>query len=197
MKIQIILGSTRPGRIAERVAKWVVAEAAKHPGIEPELVDLADYPMPMFDEPVSPRYNPNRQPNEPARRFLKKIAEADGYIVVTSEYNYSIPAVLKNAFDYLGHEVVKKPFAIVSHGTVGGARATEHLRSIISISKAITVPEHLTIHGASELFDEAGNYLGDTTSPYGHDKMITVLLNELLWWATTLKAGRTQTTKAN
>jgi len=192
MKIQVILGATRPGRITERTAKWVVAETSKREDFEVELVDLADYDLPMFDEPVSPRYNPNRTPNPAAKRFLAKIAEADGYIVVTPEYNHSIPGVLKNAFDYLDFQVVKKPFAIVSHGSVGGARAAEHLKAVIVEAKGAVVPEALTIHGASELFDPEGAFLGDTSRPYGPDKIIANILGELAWWTAALKAGREQ-----
>ncbi len=190
MKIQVIIGSTRPTRITERLAKWVAAEAGKREDMDVELVDLADYNMPMFDEPVSPRYNPKRSINEPAQRFLAKIAEADGYVVATPEYNHSIPAVLKNAFDYLDFQVVKKPFMIVSHGTVGGARAAEHLKQIIIEAKGAVVPEAIAMHGASELLDEAGNYVGSTANPYGADKMVVSILGELAWWTTTLKAGR-------
>src|SRR3954471_19006353 len=128
MKIQVIVGSTRPGRITERMAKWAEHELQSFPDVDVELVDLADYDMPLFDEAISPRYNPHRTPRPVVQKFLDKIAEADGYVVVTPEYNHSIPGVLKNAFDYLTFQMAKKPVAIMSHGTVGGARAAEHLK---------------------------------------------------------------------
>jgi NAD(P)H-dependent FMN reductase len=190
MKIQVIIGATRPNRITERLAKWALAEAAKTPGFEVELVDLADYDMPLFNEPVSPRYNPNRELSEPVARFLAKVAEADGYIIATAEYNYSMPAVLKNAIDYLGFEFVRKPVLVVAHGTVGGARATEHLRSALAISGAIMVPVAIAMHGASELLDADGAFLGDTSNPYGLDKSLTKGLGELAWLTTALKPGR-------
>lgn len=190
MKIQVILGSTRPGRITERMAKWAVAEAAKLNDVEVELVDLVDYDMPFFDEPVSPRYNPNRLSNDRAKRFLAKIAEADGYVVVTPEYNHSIPGVLKNAFDYLDFQVAKKPMAVFSHGSVGGARAAEHLKAIIIESGAAVVPTALAIHDASKLLDAEGNYVGDTSNPYGPDKQVISVLTDLVWWTETLAAGR-------
>jgi NAD(P)H-dependent FMN reductase len=192
MKIQVILGSTRPNRITERVAKWVVLEGSTIEGLEMELVDLADFDMPMLDEAISPRYNPARTPNEPAKRFLDKLAEADGYVVATPEYNHSIPGVLKNAFDYLDFQVAKKPFSIVSHGSVGGARAAEHLKHIITEAGAAIVPQAIAMHGASELLDANGKYLGDTTKPYNHVQLLKNSLTELAWWTKTLAAGRKQ-----
>ena len=190
MKIQVILGSTRPGRITERMAKWAVAEAQKQANFEVELVDLADYAMPFFDEAISPRYNPNRTINEPAQRFLDKVSAADGYIIVTPEYNHSIPAVLKNIFDYVDVQFYKKPFLVLSHGSVGGARAAEHLKVILLEAGAAVVPKALSMHGASELLDAEGNYVGDTSNPYGNDKVIKVVLEDLSWWTETLAAGR-------
>ena len=160
LKLQVIMGSTRPGRITERMAKWAAAEAEKVDNTEVEIVDLADYDMPMFNEAISPRYNPNRTPEPVVQKFLDKLAEADGYVIVTPEYNHSIPGVLKNAFDYLTLELAKKPVAIMSHGTVGGARAAEHLKGIISEAQAVSVPQAVAMHGASRLIDESGNYVG-------------------------------------
>ena len=190
MKIQVILGSTRPGRITERVAKWAVAEAGKLENVDVELVDLAEYDLPFFDEPISPRYNPNRVINAPVKKLLTKLAEADGYVVVTPEYNHSISAVLKNMFDYLDFQLTRKPVLAIAHGSVGGARAIEHLKAIISEAGAVAVPQTIAMHGASELLDADGNYVGDTTNPYGSDKMIAMVLGELVWWTSTLKAGR-------
>src|ERR1035438_10542452 len=97
MKIQIILGSTRPGRVVERVGKWVAAAAQEVEGFEVEVVDLADYDLPFFDEPISPRYNPDRKLSPAVQRWIAKLSEADGYVFVTPEYNHSITGVLKNA----------------------------------------------------------------------------------------------------
>lgn len=190
MKIQVILGSTRPTRITERLAKWAVLEAEKIEGVEVELVDLADYPMPFLDEAISPRYNPNRTPNEPAQRFLSKLAEADGYVIATAEYNHSIPGVLKNALDYIDFQIAKKPVAIFSHGTVGGARAAEQLKLILIEAGSAVVPKALAIHGASELLDVDGHYIGDTGNPYGPDKLAQTVLQDLVWWTHALNAAR-------
>jgi NAD(P)H-dependent FMN reductase len=188
MKIQVIVASTRPGRIGDRVGKWVADMAAVHPGFEVELVDLADYPLPHFDEAVSPRYNPSREPNVAARRWLAKIGAADGYVVVTPEYNHSFPGILKDAIDYADFQLQKKPVAIVSYGTVGGARAAEQLKLVLIEAKAAVVPEALALIGVKGIVDEAGRYTGD--KDYGPATQLRHNLNELSWWADALKAGR-------
>jgi len=197
MKIQILIGSTRPGRIAERVAKWVAASAQEQPNFEVELVDLADYDMPFFDEATSPQFNPHRQTSAVVKKFLAKVSQADGYVTVTPEYNYSIPGVLKNALDYIALELAKKPVAVVSYGAVGGARAAEHLKTMLFALKAPVVPMSLSLIGPHSLIDEDGKYIGNSASPYGPDKLLLRQLGELAWYAETLKAGREELVIAN
>jgi NAD(P)H-dependent FMN reductase len=192
MKIQVILGTVREGRISERVAKWVTAKATTHAGFEVELVDLADYALPHFDEAISPRFNPDRHSIEPVTKYLKKIAEADGYVFVTPEYNHSIAGVLKDAIDYLDFQIVKKPAAIVSHGTVGGARAAEQLKVMLIESKAAIVPEALALSRPSTFLDEDGNFIGDPAAPHNPESQLEMMLGELAWWTQTLQAGRLQ-----
>jgi NAD(P)H-dependent FMN reductase len=190
LKINIILGSTRPGRVGERVAKWVTAAAETREDFEVELIDLADFKFEHFNEPISPRFNRNRRPEAVVAKWLKITGEADGYVVITPEYNHSIPGVLKDAIDYLDFQLAKKPVAIVSYGTVGGARAAEQLKLVIIEAKAAVVPEAIALIGAPSSLDEDGNFVGDTTSPYGPDKQLNNVLSELAWWTKTLKAGR-------
>src|SRR5579875_3084401 len=114
LKIAVILGSTRENRNGEAVAKWVVDKAAERTAADYELVDLRDYPLPFFDAPVSPAYVP---PTDPAvQRWAAKIAEFDGYIFVTPEYNHSFSPVLKNALDSIYAEFNNKAAAFVSYG---------------------------------------------------------------------------------
>src|SRR5665213_1949358 len=131
MKLQVIIGTTRPNRTTPLLAKWIAGEAKSLLDVEVEVIDLVDYPMPFLDEPASPRFNPERKPNAEVQKWISKIAEGEAYIFVTPEYNHSIPGVLKNAIDYLTFELVKKPATVASHGTVGGARATMHLKDIL------------------------------------------------------------------
>ncbi|HYH36387.1 MAG TPA: NAD(P)H-dependent oxidoreductase, partial [Candidatus Saccharimonadales bacterium] len=99
MKLGIIIGTTRQNRQTLKQAKWVFKGAEQMKDVEQELVDLKDYPMPFFDEPISPRYNPDREIDPAAVPWLKKLESFDAYVFVTAEYNHSIPGVLKNALD--------------------------------------------------------------------------------------------------
>jgi len=192
MKLQIIIGTTRPNRVTERVAKWVAAEAKQLPDTTVELIDLADYPMPFLDEPMSPRFNPERKINPVAGKWVNKLSEADAYIIVTPEYNHSISGVLKNALDYVTFELVKKPATAVGHGTVGGARAIMHLKEILSESQAAITPRQVTLLGrAIENFDEDGNLAEALkANPHGPEFALKNLLEELKWYSDALAAAR-------
>ena len=191
MKLIVIIGSTRPGRITERVAKWVAKEAASLPGTTVDLVDLKDYPMPFFDDPISPRYNPDRKPNAVVQKWMDKMAEGEAYIFVTPEYNHSITGVLKNALDYITVELTNKPATVVSHGTVGGARATMHLKDILSESGAAITPRQVALSGPSEKLNDAGELSEEAKAqPYGPATALHGLLEELKWYSDALAAAR-------
>jgi len=192
MKIQVILGSTRPGRLGERVAQWVTSVAADIPDFEVELVDLADFDLPHLNEAISPRFNKNRQPTGGVARWLKKVDSADGFVFVTPEYNHSFPGVLKDAIDLLDFQLVKKPVAIVSYGTVGGARAAEQLKLVLIEAKAAIVPEAVALLGAASVINEDGHLQVDPDVAFGPDKVLQMVLTELSWWTSTLAAGRHQ-----
>ncbi len=193
MKVGIVVGTTREGRQTPKQAQWVATTAAKLEDVDVEIIDLADYPMPFFAEPISPRYNPNRVVDETAQKFLDKLAEQDAYIFVTPEYNHSIPGVLKNAFDYLDFQMNRKPSAIVSHGTVGGARAAMHLKEILSEGKTVPIPSFVAFHGVSEGIDDDGN-LSEAlkANPYGPQAQLDGMLAELKWYSDALAAARAQ-----
>ena len=128
IKIGIILGSTRPGRNGEQVAKWVYDVASRRDDAEFELVDLLDYPLPHLDEPLPPSFGNYR--NEHTKQWASKIASMDGFVIVTPEYNHGPSGVLKNALDYLYAEWNNKAVGFVSYGAAGGVRAVEHLRLV-------------------------------------------------------------------
>jgi NAD(P)H-dependent FMN reductase len=127
-KIGIILGSTRPGRNGEAVARWVLDVASKRSDAEFELVDLLDYKLPHLDEALPPSMGQYTQPH--TQEWAQKIASFDGFVMVTPEYNHSTSGVLKNAIDYLFAEWNNKAVGFVSYGAMGGARAVEHLRLV-------------------------------------------------------------------
>jgi len=192
MKLQVIIGSTRPGRVTERLAQWVAAEAENLPDTEVELVDLKDYQMPFMDEAISPRYNPNRELDPAVKSWLDKIAEADAYIFVTPEYNHSISGVLKNALDFLTFELVHKPATAVGHGTVGGARAIMHLKEILSESQAAVIPKSVSLASASAKLDENGVLDAEIAAePYGPQTALKNMLAELQWYSNALATART------
>ncbi|WP_329190113.1 NAD(P)H-dependent oxidoreductase [Actinacidiphila glaucinigra] len=136
-RIAVILGSTRPGRIGEGVAQWVYENAALRDDAEYELVDVADYALPLLDEPVPPSMGRYSRPHSFA--WAEKIASFDGYVFVTAEYNHSIPGALKNAVDYLFAEWNNKAAGFVAYGSAGGTRAVEHLRLVMSELRVATV----------------------------------------------------------
>ncbi|MFH9402673.1 NADPH-dependent FMN reductase [Streptomyces sp. NPDC017638] len=127
-KIGIILGSTRPGRNGEAVARWVLDVATKRGDAAYELVDLLDYKLPHLDEALPPSMGKYSQPH--TQEWARKIASFDGFVMVTPEYNHSTSGVLKNAIDYLFAEWNNKAVGFVSYGAMGGARAVEHLRLV-------------------------------------------------------------------
>src|SRR4030081_1539992 len=127
-KIAVIISTTRATRFSEKPARWIYDIARARTDMSVELIDLREYPIPFFDELASNAWVPSK--NEVAQRWQKKVAEFDGYIFVTAEYNRGVPAVLKNALDYAYPEWNKKPAAFVGYGSVGAARAIEQLRLI-------------------------------------------------------------------
>jgi NAD(P)H-dependent FMN reductase len=195
MKLGIVIGTTRQERKTPQQAKWVLNTAKKIEGIEAELVDLKDYPMPFFDEPISPRYNPDRKIDPKAVPWLDKLESFDAYVFVTPEYNHSIPGVLKNAMDYVTWEMQKKPAQVVSHGASGGARAATDLKEILSESKAVPLPTSspLAIAGMSEVIDEQGK-LTDQAKPH-LQASLDAMLDELKWYSDALAMARAQDAK--
>src|SRR3989454_6720195 len=126
IRIAIIIGSTRPGRKAEAVAKWVYEIAQKRSDAEFELVDIKDFNLPLLDEPVPPIMGQYSKPH--TKRWAAKIGSFDGYVFVTPEYNHGIAGALKNAIDFLFREWNDKAAGFVSYGGAGGGRAGEQLR---------------------------------------------------------------------
>jgi NAD(P)H-dependent FMN reductase len=174
--IAIILGSTRPGRNGEAVATWVLEKAAARTDATYELVDLADYPLPHLDEAMPPAMG--QYANEHTKEWAAKIAEFDGYIFVTPEYNHSTSGVLKNAIDYLYSEWNNKAAGFVSYGSVGGTRAVEHLRLVAAELQMATVRSQVAL----SLFTDFENF--STFKPGAqHDSGLESLFSQLESWA--------------
>lgn len=186
MKIQIIMGSTRQGRFVEKPAKWIYEAAKKKEGIEVELIDLRDWPLPFFDEAVSPSMNKGNYTNELAAKWAKKVGEADGYIIIAPEYNHGYPAVLKNALDYVYSEWNNKPVGFVSYGGIaGGTRSVQQLRQVVIELQMMPIRNGVHIPMYWTQLDEKGELNMDA-----HTEGAENLLKQLLYWAKILKSAR-------
>jgi len=186
LKIALIIGSTRATRFADKPAAWLRDIAAQRTDAEFEVVDLRDYPMPFFDEVASNAYVPTT--NEVAVRWQHKLAEFDGYIFITAEYNHGPTAVLKNALDYAYPEWVRKPAAFVGYGSVGAARAVEQLRLVAVELQMAPIRNAVHIQGA----DFYGAWQqGAALEEMAHlQPSVQAMLDDLVWWAGALQSAR-------
>ncbi len=185
-KVGVIIGSTRPGRFADKPAQWI-AERAKVTGkFDVEIVDLRDYGLPLFEEKLSPAWGPSE--GAAAQAWQKKIDSLDGYIVLAAEYNRGPTGALKNALDHAYNEWNRKPVAFVGYGGVGGARAVEQLRLIaIELQMApiragvhILLPDFMAIMQGEKQLGEI-DHLNQ-----GADDMLA----QFDWWLKTLTLAR-------
>ena len=183
LKIAIIVGSTRPGRNGEKVAQWVYDLAQKRSDAQFELVDIANYHLPLLDEPILPSMGRYMQPH--TLTWAKKIAEFDGYVFVTPEYNHSTSGALKNAIDYLYSEWNNKAAGFVSYGSMSGARAVEQLRLVMAELQIADVRAQV----AFSLFTDFENFSEFKPDPR-HEAEVDTMLNQVIAWAEALKTLR-------
>jgi NAD(P)H-dependent FMN reductase len=182
LKIAVVIGSTRQGRFGPVVAKWFVEQARQHEEMEISVIDLAEEQLPV----VLPDFDGGPEP-EAVQALAPRLAAADGFVVVTPEYNHSFPASLKTLIDWYLQEWQAKPVAFVSYGGVaGGLRAVEHLRTVFVEVHAMTIRDTVSFHGAWERFDEGGS----AVDPDGCNTAAKTLLDQLAWWAYALRAAR-------
>lgn len=186
LKIQVVVGSVRDGCASSPVARWVHAGAGEH--IDAELVDLADWPLPMFALARPPAMGDYKDPLQ--KRWAAKIGKADGYVLVSPEYNHSTSAVLKNALDYLYAEWNRKPVAFVSFGNAGGARAVEQLRSIAIELRMAPLGEAVHLFGLGEKL-RGGRFEADARD----EKQLLQLFESLAWWGAALRIARLANTR--
>lgn len=178
-KIGIILGSTRPGRNGEAVARWAFDLASKRADAEFELVDLADYNLPHLDEAIPPSMNQYSQPHTIA--WAEKIASFDGFVMVTPEYNHSTSGALKNAIDFLFKEWNNKAVGFVSYGSAGGTRAVEHLRLIAGELMMADVRAQVALSLATD-FENWTKFLPNER----HEQALSIVLDQVVQWSTAL-----------
>jgi NAD(P)H-dependent FMN reductase len=190
-KLHIIIGSTRPGRAADLVAPWVIDRAKNHGSFDVEVLDLRDWPLPMFTETFETigDFNHPTYSSPIVRSWNHKIAEADAFLVITPEYNHSVPAVLKNAVDsvFLSFAFRNKPIAAVGYsgGIAGGVRAIEHLAQIAV--EAEMVPLRTTT-----IFPQVFQSFTADRQPVNPVAEISlrIALDDLKWWSEILETAR-------
>ena len=183
--LQIIIGSTRPGRVGPSVAEWITAAAAAHGHFAVEVVDLAEVNLPMFNEPRHPRLR--QYEYQHTKDWSATISRADAFIFVIPEYNYGFNAALKNAIDYLHGEWQHKPAGIVSYGGVAaGTRAAQMLKQVLTALKMMPIPEAVNIPFVHSHLDEDGR-LKPTEAM---EASATAMLDELLRWTESMRSLR-------
>lgn len=183
MKIGIIIGSTRPGRVATQVADWIYRLASERRDAEFELVDIADFQLPSLDEPLPPSLGGYAKPH--TLQWARKIASFDAFIFVTPEYNHSVPAALKNAIDFIYAEWNNKAAGFVSYGSGLGLRAVEHLRGIMGELQIADVRSQVAL----SLFDDFENF--SVFKPRAtHAPAVQAMLDQLIGWGGALKRYR-------
>lgn len=182
-KIGIILGSTRPGRNGEAVAKWVYDIAKKRDDAHFELVDIKDYNLPLYDEPYPAMMH--QYTKDHTKKWSEKINEFDGFVFVTAEYDHSIPGALKNAIDFLYTEWNNKAYGIVSYGSAGGARSAEHLRQVAAELQMADVRAQVML----SLFTDFENMSVFKPDPR-HENEVNVVFDQVIAWSGALKTLR-------
>ena len=175
MKIGIVIGSTRPGRVGDQVARWVHERAARRGDAEFAVVDLRDHPLPHLEEP--PGFSGQYQ-DERTQAWAQVVASCDGFVFVTPEYNHSVPGVLKNAMDHVHIEWNTKAAGFVSYGGVGGARSVEQLRLVCGALQLADVAPQVTLPLVTEFENRADFKPGDYQVP-----ALDLLLDHVVAWS--------------
>jgi len=185
-KVGLIISSVREGRFADSATEWFLPIARGRNDFEIEVLDLKDYPMPFFDEKLPPAYAPVE--NEVAQRWQEKLAELDGFIVITAEYNRGPTAALKNALDYAYTQWNRKPIAFVGYGSAGGARAIEQLRlNAIELQMA---PIRAAVHIPGPVFMAVMQGQGSLNEHEYLAQSANDMLDQFTWWLNALKTAR-------
>ena len=188
--ISVIIGSTREGRFSEKPAQWILQQLKTREGIDARLLDLRDFAMPFFDQPLTPA-TPGRPAfqNEAVQRWTAAIKQSDGFVFVTPEYNYGPAAVLKNALDWVYPEWNRKAVAFVSYGSAAGARSVQQLREnaielqLAPVRSSVHIPVATLM--AHYMGGDVDAGLAELETPAG------AMIDDLLWWTAALKTART------
>ncbi|WP_331765263.1 NAD(P)H-dependent oxidoreductase (plasmid) [Streptomyces sp. NBC_01384] len=187
LKLAVIVGSIRDGRFGPTVADWFARQAGQREDITVDVIDLADFPLPL----VMPAFGqkPDPETAEIHRRLGERLAASDAFAVVTPEYNHTVTPALSNAINWYMDQWMAKPVGLISYGGMGGGlRAAEHLRQIFAEVHAVTVREMLSFHNAWSHFHKDG----EPVSPEGSEGAAKSLLDQLAWWGNALRQARAE-----
>jgi NAD(P)H-dependent FMN reductase len=183
--LQIIIASTRPGRVGPSVASWINERAIAHGGFDVELIDLAEVNLPMFDEPKHPRFR--QYVHQHTKDWSATIDRADAFIFVVPEYNYGFNAAIKNAIDYLNAEWQHKPVGFVSYGGVAaGTRAVQMLKQVVTTLKMVPMFDAVNIPFVQQFLDADRKLQPNDIM----EAAATAMLDELVRWTASLRALR-------
>lgn len=183
IKVGIIVGSTRPGRKGEVVARWVYEIAQRRGDAEYEVVDIQDFNLPLLDEPIPPSLGQYSKPHTKA--WAAKVASFDAYVFVTAEYNHGIPGALKNAIDFVYAEWNNKAAGFVSYGSASGVRAVEQLRLVMGELQVADVRAQVML----SLFTDFENFTVFKPAAF-QEKSVHAMLDQLVAWGGALKTLR-------
>lgn len=188
-KIAVIIGSTRQDRFADHPARWIADHLRSQPDIQVDVIDLREHPLPFFDAPP-PAYTGRDYPTSDVAAFGRRIDQADGFVILTAEYNHGYTAVLKNAMDHTFVEWHRKPVAFVGWGNVGGARAIEQLR-LVAVEFEMAPLRH-AVHILPDIM-RAARSAGDDPRPdifAGLQPKLDTMTTDLVWWTEALRKAR-------
>jgi NAD(P)H-dependent FMN reductase len=189
LHLQLIIGSVRENRFADKPAAWIQDRLAHRDDFELDVLDLRDYQLPLFNSPMSPARSGREYPNEAVAALGRRFDAADGYIALTSEYNHAYPASLKNAMDWVFPEFNHKPMSYVGYGNAGGARAVEQLR-LVCVEFEMAPLRH-AVHIFPDVMRPAMTAEEFTPELFESlDQRLTLLADDLVWWASALKNAR-------
>ena len=189
LTVAVIVGSTREGRYGDKPARWIVERMAGRSDLAPELVDLRDYPLPLFDRAIPPaRAKPGDYGHPVAEAWAHTVARADAFVITAAEYNHGYTPSLKNALDWIVHEWAYKPVSFVGYGGVGGARAIEQLRQVaVELQLApITQAVHLPL----DVFRATIGQPYDPERFAPANGQADAMLDRLAWWGKALRHAR-------
>jgi NAD(P)H-dependent FMN reductase len=189
VRVALLTGTTREGRFSGLVAEWITGHLSEHPEIEIEGVDLRDHPLPFFDG-MPPARTGRDYPRDDVARLGNALDRADGYVVLTGEYNPGYPAVLKNAMDWTFVEWRHKPITFVSWGNVGGARAVEQLREVAVEFEMAPLRHAVQVLPETMIAVRQAGDAADVSLFASLEPKLELMIADLLWWMKALTPAR-------